>query len=166
MNIDDFELLFDEAEMDIHGLTNDQLFRIYGIFLNDFHKNPLILNGRRITFNTNKSRHPQFKGKYQGFVHLITRDNKYNDKRQYDRDRANRIHWVRLILENCQRPIVSYFEEYNSDAVKQYFYWVQPLDFIIILREVSTDLLLVTAYCVDNYNKTQYRNKLNNFRNR
>ena len=39
--------------------------------------------------------------------HLITRDNKYNDKRQYDRDRANRIHWVRPILENWQKePIV------------------------------------------------------------
>lgn len=166
MNIEEFELLFDEELMSIDGLTNDQLYRVYGIFLDHFHKNPLIHKNRKVIFNTNRSKHPLFKGKYQGFVHLVTRDNQYNDKRQYDRDRANRIHWIRPILENWEKPIVSYFEEYNSDGELQYFYWVQPLSFIIILREISVDLLLVTAYCVDKHNTTLFRGKLNNFRKR
>ncbi len=166
MNLDELEILFDEDELDFDGPTKDQLFTMYGIFLNDFHKTPLLHKGRNITFNKNVSKHPLFKGKYQGFVHLITRDSKYTDRRRYDRDRANRVHWVKHILDNWQNPEVSYFEEHNSDGDLQYFYWVQSLNFIIILREVTPNLLLVTSYCVDNYQITQFRKQLNAFRNK
>lgn len=166
MNFDELEILFDEDEMSIDGPTEDQLFKMYGIFLNDFHKTILLHKGKRVIFNTNLSKHPLFRGKFQGFVHLVTRDNKYNDRRQYNRDRANRIHWIRPILENWESPQISYFEQYNKDGELQYFYWLQAHSYIVILRELNPDLLLVTAYCVDAYTKVQFRKQLNNYRNK
>jgi len=59
---------------------------------------------------------------------------------------------------------VSYFEEYNNNNELQYFYWVQNLEFIIILRVVSPNLLLVTSYCVDTDNVSYFRKKLNKYR--
>ncbi len=165
MSLHDLDLLFDEAELDFDGPSSGQLFRIYGIFLADFYKTTLIHRGKNILFNKNKSNHPACKGKYQGFEHLITRKNEYTNRRQYDRDRANRIHWIKPILENWESPQVSYFEEANKDGEVQYFYWVQALSFIVILRELNADLLLVTAYCVDEYNKVQFRKQLANYKN-
>ena len=100
MYIEEFEILFDD--LDIDGPTSSQLYEMYGIFLDDFHKNTLIHKGKKVVFNKNFSKHPLFRGKYQGFVHVVTRDNKYNDKRQFDRDRANRMHWIKPILDNWQ----------------------------------------------------------------
>ncbi len=164
MYIEEFEILFDD--LDIDGPTFDQLYDMYGIFLDDFHKNTLIHKGKKVVFNKNPSKHPLFKGKFQGFVHVVTRDNKYNDKRQFDRDRANRMHWIKPILDNWQSPLVSYFERLNKDDEMQYFYWVQQLSFIVILRELNPDLLLVTSYCVDDYNIGQFRKYLNEYRNK
>ena len=111
MNLDELEILFDENDLNFEGPSSDQLFQIYGIFLNDFHKSPLLHKGKNVVFNTNPSKHPLFRGKFEGFVHIVTRKNHYNDKRQYDRDRANRIHWIKPILNNWQSSFVSYFEE-------------------------------------------------------
>lgn len=166
MNFDDLEILFDENEMSLDAPSKDQLYKMYGIFLTDFHKTTLLHRGKKVIFNTNPSKHPLFKGKFQGFVHLVTRKSKYTEKRQYDRDRANRIHWIKPILENWQSPQVTYFEQPNKDGEIQYFYWLQANFFIVILRELNPDLLLISAYCVDEDNKVQFRKQYNNYRNK
>lgn len=166
MLLDELEILFDESELDFDAPTKEQLFYMYGIFLNHFHKTPLIHKGKKVVFNTNLSRHPLFKGKFEGFVHVVTRKSQYTDRREYDRERANRVHWIKPILDNWQDPLVSYFERLNDDGKLQYFYWVQSLSFIVILREFAPDLLLVTSYCVDDFNITQFRRYLNEYRRR
>lgn len=165
MPLDELEILFDEDDLDFDAPTGDQLYIMYGHFLTDFYKTPLIHKGRRVVFNTDRSRHPIFKGKFEGFVHVVTRRSQYTGKRQYDRDRANRIHWIKPILDNWQSPLVSYFERVNDDGQVQYFYWVQSLSFLIILRELTPDLLLVTSFCIDADNIGQFRNYLNEYRN-
>jgi len=166
MILDELEILFEEDDMDFDGPTSDQLYKMYGIFLNDFHKNPLLHNGKKVIINVNRSRHPLFRGKFETFVHVVTRDNKYNDKRQYDRDRANRIHWIRPVLEHHKNPRISCFERTDEKGNNQYYYWLQERSFMIILREISAELLLLTAFCVDDFNKAQYRRYLNEYRNR
>ncbi len=104
MPLDELEILFDEDDLDIDAPTNDQLYIIYGHFLDNFPKTPLIYKRRRVIFNTNRSRHPFFKGKFEGFVHVVTRKSQYTDKRQYDRDRANRVHWIKPILDIWESP--------------------------------------------------------------
>ncbi len=166
MQLEDLEILFDEDDLDFDAPSKEQLYIMYGHFLNDFDKAPLIHRGKKVIFNTNISRHPLFKGKYEGFVHVITRKSDYTHKRQYDRDRANRIHWIKPILDNWQSHLVSYFERINNEGQTQYFYWVQSKKFLIILRELNPDLLLVTSYCIDDFNIGQFRKHLNEYRDR
>ncbi|OMP74808.1 hypothetical protein [[Flexibacter] sp. ATCC 35208] len=166
MPLDELDLLFDETELSIDAPTAEQLYEMYGHFLHDFCHTPLIHRGKIVTVNRNLSHHPLFKRKFEGFVHVVTRKSGYTDKRQYDRDRANRIHWIKPILDNWDSPLVSYFERVGDDSALQYFYWVQTLQFVVILREVSPDLLLVTAYCVDKYNTEKFRKYLNEYRER
>ena len=163
MQLDELEILFDEDDLDFDAPTHDQLYIMYGLFLDNFHKTPLIHKGRRVVFNTNRSRHPLFRGKFEGFVHVITRKSQYTDKRQYDRDRANRVHWIKPILDNWQNPLVSYFEKVNDEGQLQYFYWVQPLNFLVILRELTPDFLLVTSFCIDSQNIGQFRKYYNEY---
>lgn len=164
MALDELELLFDEDDLDFEAPTKDQLYIMYGHFLDDFHKTPLIHKGKKVIFNTNRSRHPLFKGKFEGFVHVVTRKSQYTDKRQYDRDRANRVHWIKSILDDWKNPLVSYFERVHDDRQMQYFYWVQSLSFLIILRELNPDLLLVTSYCIDAHNIDQFRKYYNEYK--
>jgi hypothetical protein len=166
MPLAELETLFDEADLNLDAPTRKQLFDMYGHFLRDFCDTPFFHKGRQVIVNKNRSRHPLFKGKFEGFVHVVTRKSNYTDKRQYDRDRANRIHWIKPILDNWESPLVSYFEKVSDNGELQYFYWVQTLQFIVILRELNPDLLLVTAYCVDEYNATKFRKQLAEFRNR
>ncbi len=117
--MDELEILFESEDLQIDGPTKEQLYKIYGCFLDEFHKTPLVHRDRTVTFNKKLSRHPLFKGKFEGFVHIITRKSNYNDKREFDRDRANRIHWIKPILDNWQNPEVSYFERLNDKGQLQ-----------------------------------------------
>ena len=94
----ELEDLFED--LSINAPDTDQLFKMYGIFLCDIVKNPIIIKGIPLSINRNMSNHPVCKGKFQGFEHIITRESKYKGKRDFDRERANKVHWIRPIIEN------------------------------------------------------------------
>jgi hypothetical protein len=164
MILEELEVLFDD--LDIEEPTPEQSFKMYGIFLNDFIKTPMMIDGRRLKVNENKSKHPLFKGKSKGFVHLVTRESKYSGKRNFDNQRANRIHWVKPILENASDNRIKYFERINDDNFNQRFYWFKEKNLIVILREIEPDVLLVTSFCVDDMEKRKYQGWYNEFKNR
>lgn len=56
IDLDDLEDLFDD--LGFEQPTTDQLYQMYGIFLDDFKKNPFTVNGRLLKINENKSVHP------------------------------------------------------------------------------------------------------------
>jgi len=72
IDLDDLEELFDDLSID--GPTKQQLYQLYGIFLNDFKKNPIFINGTELKYNANPSRHPICRGKVMAFEHIITRE--------------------------------------------------------------------------------------------
>src|SRR5699024_3097057 len=109
--------------------------------------------GEKIIVNPNQSRHPLCRGKEQTFEHIITRKSTYSGKRNFDRERANRIHWIKPIIENCNDIRIKYFEAYNDKEQLQYFFFYQEKDFIVIIRQLPTGNMLITAYCVDEYRK-------------
>jgi hypothetical protein len=156
MSLDELDDLFDLDDLSFDYPTADQLFTMYGIFLNDFVKNKITVFGKELTVNMSKSTHRDFKSKAETFVHIITRKNKYTGKREYDRYRANRIHWVRLILENSEDGRILCFERINDEGKNQLYFWYKEQDFIIILREIEPSLLLVTSFCVDATEKNMY----------
>ena len=163
MELDDLEDLFDDLGID--GPTPDQLYKMYGIFLNDIVRNPIVLlNGKTLKYNSNKSKHPICKGKAQAFEHIVTRKSKISGKRNFDRERANKIHWIRPILLNTQDMRIKYFERVNNKG-KNHFYWYQEKSFIVITREIQPEILLITSYSVDKQERNKFRQWYNGYRN-
>ena len=128
MSLDDLDGLFYMDDLSFDAPTPEQLFRMYGIFLNDFVNNKMTVFGKELRVNTSKSTHRVFKNKAETFVHVITRKSKYSQKRQYDRNRANRIHWIRPILENANDPRIKCFQKINEDNENQHYsyFFYQP----------------------------------------
>jgi len=155
MDLDDLEDLFDD--LDIEGPTSSQLFTLYGIFLNDIAKKPLVVNGQQVQYNNAKSRHPICVGKALAFEHIITRESKYSNKRNFDPIRANKVHWIRPIIENAGDPRIKYFERVNDKGFNQLFYWYPEKEFIIIIRMIKPNYLLITAFCVDYGERTMFK---------
>jgi hypothetical protein len=132
---------------------------MYGIYLKDIVSNPINIKGKliQVSFNDNKSKHPVCRGKMQTFEHIITRESKYKGKRDFDRVRANKIHWIKPILENVNDPRIKYFEKLHDDGGNRQYYWFEEKKYIVILKEVKPDLLLVTAFSVDNLEALKFK---------
>lgn len=156
--------LFEDLSID--GPTPDQLFKMYGIFLNDIVRNPILIKDKTLCFDRSKSRHPVCRNKYVGFEHIITRDSKYKGKRDFDRERANKIHWVKPIIENVNDPRIKYFERTNNDGFNQQFYFYERKSFLIIVREINPDLFLITSFSVDETEKPKYKNWYAEYKNK
>jgi hypothetical protein len=163
-SLDDLEDLFEDLSID--GPDKAQMFTMYGHYLNDIVKNPIVINGITLTFNSNASRHPVCKGKHQCFEHIITRESKHSGKRVFDPERANKIHWIRPILENVVDPRIKYFEAANDNDQNQQFYWFEEKNFIIIIREITPNLLLITSFSIDKEGRSSYKKKYEAFRHR
>ncbi len=156
MSLDELEDLFDLDDLSVDLPTPGQLFRMYGIFLNDFVTNKMTIQGKELTVNMSKSTHRDFSRKAETFVHVITRKSNYSKKRIYDRNRANRIHWIRPILENAGDSRIKCFEKVNEDNENQHYFWFKEEAFMVILREVNPALSIVTAFCVDPLEEYMY----------
>lgn len=159
--LDGLEDLFDELKVD--GPTEDQLYKLYGIFLRDIVNNPIKINGVDLTYNTNISRHPICRGKPKGFEHIITRESKYKGLRDFDKYRANKIHWIKPIIENVNDPRILYYERINDDGQNQRYYWYEDKDFLVIVRELNPEYFLITSFEVDDSEKPKYRKQYNDY---
>jgi hypothetical protein len=111
-----------------------------------------------VTYDKRKSRHPLFKGKPVGFEHICTRESKHSKKRYFDPERTNKIHWIKLVIHFKEDARVRYFEKIHSNGKNQQYYWLHEKDYVVIIREITTILQLVTAFKVDNLNKSKFNN--------
>lgn len=153
--LEDLEELFDDLDYDTP--TPEQIYKMYGIFLRDFEETPLYVNGKLVKYNRNPSKSPMFRGKAESFVHVVTRESKIKERRDFDHQRANRIHWIRPILENRGSNEIWYFERINDRNQMQYYYWYESQNFLVILRTIEPDVLLVTSFYVDKDSKPKFR---------
>ncbi len=153
--------LFDDLSID--GPNHKQLFKMYGVFLNDFEKNPIVINGVQLSYNRNKSKHPICRGKFAAFEHLITRESKHKGKRDFDRERANKIHWIKPVIENVNDKRIKYFERINEDGFNQQYFFYEEKAFIVIIRELKPGLLLITAFSVDALEKPKFKGWYNEY---
>jgi hypothetical protein len=135
IDLDDLEELFDDLSID--GPTSKQLHRLYGIFLKDFKNDPIFIHGIQLKYNANPSRHPICKGKAMAFEHIITRKSEYSRNRNFDPERANKIHWIKPVILNVNDFRIKFFEEVNHDGENQLFYWFQEKSFVVIRLEVG-----------------------------
>ena len=134
--------------------SKEQLYQLYGIYLNDFVKNTLIIDGFKVLVNNNivndgKRYDKILIKKQESFCHISTREVGNSKRRTIRAERANKIHWIRPILENCNDTRIKYFEGLNDRNEYCRFYWYKEKSYIVILKEIRVNVMLVTGYCVD-----------------
>lgn len=153
-------------ELNIDGPTKDQMFQLYGIFKNDFEKNPIIIGTVQVGFEKRKSKHPLFRGKPEGFEHICTRESKHSNRRNFDPERTNKIHWIKPVINNAVDGRVKYFERVHYNGQNQRYFWFQDKDYVVIIREITTQLQLVTAFKIDEINRNNFKKWYEEFKNK
>ncbi len=102
---------------------------------------------------------------YEKFVHVITREKKASNRktaptiREFREERANRVHWIRPILENCNDKRITRFTHTNYSKMRQReYFWYRGKDYIVIVEYIRPDYALITGFCVDSDNRAYYQN--------
>lgn len=153
--LDLLEDLFEDLHID--GPDVNQMFQLYGIFVKDMVKSPIFIGVKQVGFNSRKSKHPLFKGKPEGFEHICTRESKYSGNRNFDPERSNKIHWIKPVILNKNDNRIKYFERVHFNGQNQHYFWFQAKYYVVIIREITTNLQLVTAFKVDQIEENKFK---------
>jgi len=154
LELDDLEELFDDLGFD--EPTDDQLTQLLGIFQKDFVDEAFTINACSVKIVDKASFNREFKGCPETFVHLITRESKMKGQRMFDRERANRLHWIKPILVNYQDPRIKYYEYLDEKGIAKKHFWFEEFNFMVVLKPIGNDLLVVTGFKVDALEKKRY----------
>ena len=146
IDLDDLNDLFDDLN-DVMP-TPQQLLNMHEIYRDDFVHDYVEIDGCKLTLKNQKSWLKGFEGLPETFVHLLTREESFGKPRKFDKSRANKIHWVKQILIQKDDGRIKYFEKIDKGYLKRH-YWFKAKKFVVILKPVNPDLLLVTAFHAD-----------------
>lgn len=135
--------------------SRKQLDELYAAFEKDFVLSQLTMFGLRVKIISALSDVEGFESYPETFVHLITRKSG-GGKRVFDRHRANKIHWVRCILENRNEEDVSCFKYPEEDGTLRDYYWFKEGDFLVIMEKVAPDYLVITSFHIDDRRRREY----------
>lgn len=122
---------------------------LYDFFERDFVTNETYLN-QGIWINPRSDRKDE--GKELDFWHLVTknqRDTRGNDDRYLDTYRAERLPWVKKIIENHNDDEIKlfYFREKNNKV--RLYLWAHDQDFVVILQKLGrAETFLVTSFYI------------------
>lgn len=129
------------------GVWADVLEAIYDRYMDDFVRNKVRYRGRVVVTR----QHPESYGKGFGFWHCIS-EGVVEDERVPDFDRCKRIGWIKVVIENCNRPEVECWVESRRGQVDHVLWYRE--EFVVILSERGTHAdggpnayLLKTAFC-------------------
>ena len=129
--------------------------KLYGLYHNDFViAPPSIVDSSPVYVNTHPDK-SRWGGKYpHGFTHMVTRG---KTDRTIDYDRAQKLPWVKAILDNYTMPEVTGFWTTTPEGDKL-FLWLQDLDFVVIICPkhentiaVGQNRVIITAYHIDQH---------------
>lgn len=149
--------------LDLDGPDSEQMYALYGVFKKDMIDEPIFINNIQVAYDKRKSKHPLFKGKPVGFEHICTRESKHSQKRYFDPERTNKIHWIKPVIHFKEDTRVRYFERLHYNGKNQQYYWLHEKDYVVIIREITTNLQLVTAFKVDELEKPRFNNWYNDY---
>ncbi len=146
----------------------EKITELHAIFQDDFLDNPFYIENKQVIIK----RHPyrpkkdglpnHFAHYFEKFVHVVTRtkDKKRGiQTREFRSERANRIHWIKPILEQRDDPRISHFSFLESDKSIREYFWYKAKRFMVVLEEVSPDYMLITCFCVDKKNFKYFERK-------
>lgn len=153
----------------------DKIKELHTIFHQDFFEHTVVIDKTPLKVKPYLYRNSKkdnlsidFERFYEKFVHIITRSikgGKYKTAskiREFREERANRVHWIRPILENREDKRITYFQHVENDGTLRDYYWYRGKQYILIVEYIHPDYALITGFCVDSENQAYYQNKFIN----
>jgi hypothetical protein len=161
IELNELEPLYDKIPLESDSALKDELF---AIFKADFIDNQFYVDGKKVKIIYQKSNMPGFRQYPETFVHIVTRESHISGKRNFEPNRANRIHWIKNILLQSNDSRIKFFQYRDEKGVLKDHYWYEDYNFMVVLKPLSPDTLIVTAFCVDQLEKPTYKRRLNEYR--
>ena len=138
------------------------------IFYPDFIENKTYLANK---IKIDPQSYKKDEGKEHTFWHLTTRIHKYTIKngnryetiteRLIDYDRAKRLHWVKIIIENHSINNIKLFYKKESKGKKpiRLYLWLYEKDFVVILQKLgrSSSFLVTSFYITHNAKRDDFQ---------
>ncbi len=150
----------------------DKVSVLHDIFEKDFFTDGVTIDGEKLKVKpykyhgSNKDRLPvDYESFYEKFVHIITRSVKSSNWktassiREFRSERANRVHWIKPILENWQDSRITRFRNIENDGSIRDYFWYRQKQYIVIVEYISPDYALITGFCVDAESQPYYQRK-------
>jgi len=145
--------------------TAEQLDLLYAEFKRDFIDSFLNIDGLNVKVILKNSTLEGFEPYPETFVKLITRDS-VGGKRVFDRHRANKIHWIRCILDKRDDDDITFFQYPDKKNDLRDYYWFKNGGFLVVMKKISPDYLVITSFHIDSrHNEEYYEKKLEWFNN-
>ena len=133
-----------------------EVSQIYALFERDFIQDGVLVDSVPLRVFTHPSNFPLLRGKSETFVHIVTRENKLG-YREFDVQRANRVHWIKPILLHVNDSRIFVFDKSHDKTGKpQRYFWYKDKAFVVILRHTHGTHYLLTAFCVDAQKERQF----------
>ncbi len=161
IELDDLEPLYDKIPLEPDEDLKNELFEI---FKKDFIDNPFMVDNSKVKIILEKSKMQGFRQYPETFVHIVTRLSPMSGKRKFEPERANRVHWIKPILLRKDDTRVKFFKSADEHGILKDHYWFQEMDFMIVLKPISSDVLIITAFCVDKMDRNKYKNRYIDYR--
>lgn len=151
-----------------------EIEELHTVFCNDFLSGTVYIDDKRIkVFNYKYSKSTKdglplwFDDLNEKFVHIITRDIKggrYKTSRkirEFRSERANRVHWIKPIIENCNDRRIRRFRYRELNGREREYLWFIK-GYMVVLEFINPEKALITGFCVDESNQADYLKKYNN----
>lgn len=162
IDIADLKPFFDDYTLDA-TINHDQLVKLNEVFVSDFINNPFKIDEKQIRIEQKPPKQKEFSAYSESFYHIITRTSNYYNDRIYECNRANRIHWIKPILLSHPCNDIKYYKWRDEQNICKEHYWYLSKNFMIVLKTITKDLKIVTAFCVDDDEKLKYYERFKNY---
>ena len=158
--LDELEPYFDDLGFGPEE-EEENIRELYAVFCEDFIESECIVNGITVAIKEAMSKHvgqpAYFKEFKHDFVHTVTRQGNISKRRVFEPQRANRIHWIKPILENSSDARIRTYQFTESNGKVRDYFWYEEKDFVVVLEKVLPNYWLITAHIVDDKRKHQKR---------
>jgi len=132
----------------------EHLEELYQLFKVDFIDTDFYLDGYKVKIDIANSKDDGFGNYPHTFVKIITRGDK--GKRCFDKKRANKIHWIKPILENKDTEDIICFQFLESDGKIRDYFWFKEGNFLVIMEKITPDYIIISCFHIDDAKNQKY----------
>ncbi|MBN1363984.1 MAG: hypothetical protein JW976_04175 [Syntrophaceae bacterium] len=141
-------------------LDIEKIDQLYKIFQNDLINNTIYIGSVPLVIKPQMSNYqelPELTRYNHNFVHCISRKSDLSGKRYFEPKRANRVHWIKPILENHTDIRIRHFKFKESNGRIRDYFWHEEKEFVVIIEMINAEYFLISTHCVDDHDKYSKR---------